>query len=429
MAIPYPLRLITEDELPGLHTNHQHAFHAGPPSEAALARMHARIELDRTLGAFDGPVMVGVTSAYSFQMRIPGALAAMAGVTMVSVLPTYRRRGILSALMRQQLADIHARGEATAALFASEAAIYGRYGYGRASWHTSYEVHGGEGALAPDAPTDSALRLRIAEPGTARAELAKVYQAALDERPGLYARNDAWWDRLLTDEPEDRGGASPLRCVIAEDPAGPRGYALFSALPSWDGASFLPDSSVSIREVMTADPAAAAAIWSDLLTRDLVTEFRAQVRPVDDPVLYLLADPRRLRPTIADGLWVRLVDVSAALGQRRYACPMDAVIEVTDGLCGWNQGRWRLTAGRPGGPAAATHTGGEPPGFAATCEPTSAAADIALPVSALGAAYLGGTRLGALAAAGQATELRPGAVAALSAAMSWDPAPWCPQIF
>jgi predicted acetyltransferase len=429
MGIPYPLRLITEDELPGLHTVHEHAFQDGPLSDASRTRIHARIELDRTLAAFDGPVMVGVTSAYSFQMRIPGALAAVAGVTMVGVLPTHRRRGILSALMRQQLADIHARGEATAALFASEAGIYGRYGYGRASWHTSYEVHGGEGALAPGAPADGALRLRIAEPTAARAELAKVYQAVLDERPGLYARNDAWWDRLLADEPEDRAGASPLRCVIAEDPAGPRGYALFSGMSNWDGATFLPNSSVSIREVMTADPAAAAAIWADLLSRDLTTEFRIQLRPVDDPVLYLLADPRRLRPTIADGLWVRLVDVPAALGQRRYACPVDAVIEVTDDLCGWNQGRWRLTAGGPGGPARAGHAGGQPPGFAASCEPATAPADVALPVSALGAAYLGGTRLGALAAAGQATELRPGALAALSAAMSWDPAPWCPQIF
>jgi predicted acetyltransferase len=429
MAIPYPLRLITEDELPGLHTLHEHAFHGGPLSDAALARSHARIELDRTLAAFDGPVMAGVTSAYSFQMHVPGALAPIAGVTMVAVLPTYRRRGILSALMRQQLADIHARGEAAAALFASEAGIYRRYGYGRASWHTSYDVHGGEGLLAPDAPTDAALRLRIAEPATARAELAKVYQAVLDERPGLYARNDTWWDRLLADEPGDRAGASPLRCVIAEDAAGPRGYALFAGMSNWDGGTFLPDSSVAIREVMTADPAAAAAIWADLLSRDLTTEIRAPLRPVDDPVLYLLADARRLRPTIADGLWVRLVDVAGALGQRRYACPVDAVIEVTDGLCGWNQGRWRLTAGGPGGAAPAGHAGGQPPGFAASCEPTTAAADIALPVSALGAAYLGGTRLGALAGAGQATELRPGALAALSAAMSWDPAPWCPQIF
>ncbi|HEV3288155.1 MAG TPA: GNAT family N-acetyltransferase [Streptosporangiaceae bacterium] len=420
MATRYPLRPLTEDELPGLLGVHGHAFHTGPPSAASLARLHARLELDRTLGAFDGGTMVGGAGAYSFRMRVPGALAAVAGVTMVGVLPTYRRRGILSSLMWQQLADLHDHGEAVAALFASEAGIYQRYGYGRASWHASYDVRGGEGALAPGAPTDGALRLRITDPEPARAELAKVYEAVLAERPGLYARNDAWWDRLLTDEPEDRAGASPLRCVIAEDPAGPRGYALFSGYSRWDEATFLPDSSVSIREVMTADPAATAAIWADLLSRDLATEFRAPLRPVDDPLLHLLADPRRLRPTVADGLWVRLVDVPAALGQRRYACPVDAVIEVTDGRCGWNQGRWRLTAGGPGG---------RPAGFAATCGPTSAAADVALPVSTLGAAYLGGTRLGPLAAAGQATELRPGALAALSAAMSWDPAPWCPQIF
>jgi predicted acetyltransferase len=420
MATRYPLRPLTEDELPGLLGVHGHAFHTGPPSAASLARLHARLELDRTLGAFDGGTMVGGAGAYSFRMRVPGALAAVAGVTMVGVLPTYRRRGILSSLMWQQLADLHDHGEAVAALFASEAGIYQRYGYGRASWHASYDVRGGEGALAPGAPTDGALRLRITDPEPARAELAKVYEAVLAERPGLYARNDAWWDRLLTDEPEDRAGASPLRCVIAEDPAGPRGYALFSGYSRWDEATFLPDSSVSIREVMTADPAATAAIWADLLSRDLATEFRAPLRPVDDPLLHLLADPRRLRPTVADGLWVRLVDVPAALGQRRYACPVDAVIEVTDGRCGWNQGRWRLTAGGPGG---------WPAGFAATCGPTSAAADVALPVSTLGAAYLGGTRLGPLAAAGQATELRPGALAALSAAMSWDPAPWCPQIF
>ncbi|HEY6275161.1 MAG TPA: GNAT family N-acetyltransferase [Streptosporangiaceae bacterium] len=428
MAAPFQLRAITGGEVPGLLGVHEHAFHTGPPSAASLARLQARLELDRTLGAFDGPAMVGGAGAYSFRMRVPGAMAAVAGVTMVGVLPTYRRRGILSSLMRQQLDDVHGRGEAVAALFASEAGIYQRYGYGRASWHASYELRGGEGALAPGAPADDALRLRLTDPESARAELAKVYETVLAERPGLYARNDAWWDRRLADTPEDRGGASPLRCVIAEDGAGPRGYALFTGYSRWHEATFLPDSSVSVREIMTADPAAAAAIWGDLLSRDLATEFHAQLRPVDDPVLFLLADPRRLRMTVADGLWVRLVDVPAALGQRRYACPVDAVIEVTDGLCGWNQGRWRLTAGGAGGPAAG-RAGGQPPGFAATCEPTSAPADIALPVSTLGAIYLGGTRLGPLAAAGQATELRPGALAALSAALSWDPAPWCPEIF
>jgi predicted acetyltransferase len=347
-------------------------------------------------------------------------------VSLVSVLPSHRRRGILTSLMRHQLDDVHERGEAVAALYASEARIYGRFGYERASWHAAFSLRAGEGELAPGAPTDEALRLRIAEPEAARAELAKVYEMVLDERPGFFARNEAWWDRALADEPESRGGASPLRCVLAEDASGPRGYALFSGRERWDEDAFLPDSVIEVREVMTADPAASAAIWGDLLSRDLTTEFHLPMRPVDDPLLYLLADPRRVRARVADGLWVRLVDVAGALAQRRYACPVDVVIEVTDDSCGWNQGRWRLTAGAGGAPDPGT---GTPAGVGAICERTTDAADIALPVRALGAAYLGGTRLGPMAAASLVTELRPGALAALSAALSWDPAPWCPMLF
>ena len=425
MATPYPIRPITEDELPALHTVHEHAFHTGPPSDRLLALFHSRVEIERTVAAFDGGTMVGATGAYSFQMRVPGALAAVAGVSLVAVLPSHRRRGILSALMRQQLDDVHERGEAVAALFASEARIYGRFGYERASWHAGFSLRGGEGGLAPGAPTDGALRLRIAEPELARAELAKVYEQVLGERPGFFARNEAWWDRALTDEPESREGGSPLRCVLAEDAASPRGYALFSGRGRWDEDGFLPDGAIEVREVITADPAATAAIWGDLLSRDLTTEFHVPMRPVDDPLLHLLADPRRVRTRITDGLWVRLVDVAGALSQRRYACPVDVVIEVTDDLCTWNQGRWRLTAGAAGPPAPGTGAAG----LGATCERTTGPADIALPVRALGAAYLGGTRLGPMAAAGLVTELRPGTLAPLSTALSWDPAPWCPMIF
>jgi len=200
---------------------------------------------------------------------------------------------------------------------------------------------------------------------------------------------------------------------------------LFSGRERWDEDAFLPEGVIEVREAMTADPAAAAAIWGDLLSRDLTTEFHAGMRPVDDPLLHLLADPRRIRARITDGLWVRLVDVAGALTQRRYACPVDVVVEVTDDGCTWNQGRWRLTAGAAGTP---THRAGAA-GVGATCERTGDPADIALPVRALSAAYLGGTRLGPMAAAGLVTELRPGTLAPLSTALSWDPAAWCPMIF
>ena len=211
MATPYPIRVITQDELLAVHHVHEHAFHTGPLSEQARARVHSRVECERTVAAFDGGTMVGCAGAFSFRMRVPGALAAVAGVSLVAVLPSHRRRGILASLMRHQLDDLHERGDAVAALFASEARIYGRFGYGRASWHAGFSLRGGEGELAADAPNDEALRLRIAEPGSSRAELAKVYEMVLGERPGFFARNEAWWDRALADEPDTVAAAA--RCA------------------------------------------------------------------------------------------------------------------------------------------------------------------------------------------------------------------------
>jgi predicted acetyltransferase len=413
----FQIRPLTEDELPALQYVDQHAFNGRPDTERHRANWLARLELDRTLGAFDGTTLAGGTGVYSFRMRVPGAMAAVAGVSMVAVLPSHRRRGALTGLMRRQLGDIADRGEAVAALFASETEIYGRYGYGRASWHLTLKLGRGYGRLAATAPSDPSVRLRIVEPRAAHTEMGKVYELAMAERPGLYARTEPWWERLTHGPDSD---ADPImRCVLAEDDSGPRGYALFTSDGRWEPGTFLPDGEMNVTEAIAVDPAAAAALWADLLSRDLISTFRLWMRPVDDPLLDLLADSRQGRPQFADGLWIRLVDVGKALAQRRYACSVDVVIEVSDELCPQNQGRWRLTAA----------TTSAPSGFSGTCERTTAPADLVLPVRALGAAYLGGTRLGPLAAAGLVTEVTPGAVAALSTAMSWDPAPWCPMIF
>ena len=361
----YPIRLVAEDELAAFLAVDQHASHGAPMSERAHANFLARLEFGRTLAAFDGDTIVGGTGAFSFQMRVPGAMAAVAGVSLVAVLPSHRRQGILSALMRRQLADVSERGEAVAVLFASESGIYGRYGYGRASWHAAYRLQRGEGTLAPGAPADPGLRLRIAEPLSARAELAQVYDLALAERPGLYARTEPWWDRLLTDLHSEDGSSQQIRCVLAEDDSGPRAYAVFTSTECWDEDAGLPRGVLEVSEALGTDPAATAALWDNLLSRDLVSEFHARMRPVDDPLLYLLADPRRVRSLVSDGLWVRLVDGGSALAQRHYACPVDVVIEVAGELCPQNAGRRRLAA-------------------------------------------------------------EPGSLAALSTAMSWEAAPWCP---
>jgi predicted acetyltransferase len=423
---PYPIRPIGENELDDFLNVDEHAFNTSPWSDSDRQVGVDRFEFDRTLAAFDDRTPVGVTMCYSFQLSVPGQeMLPAAGVTFVAVLPTYRRRGVLSSLMRRQLADVRDRGEPLAILWASEAVIYGRYGYGRASWQLGFTLRRGEGGLSRAAAGLAAaglvdgrdLRLRIGEPEAVLPELAKVYDAVLASRPGMFGRNEAWWRAMIYDPADQRQGASPLRCLLAEDADGPRGYALYSALDTWTDS--LPTNVLTVRELMAADPAASAALGTDLFSRDLTTEFRLWRRPVDDPLLYLLADPRRTRPQLIDALWVRIVDLPRALAGRRYSSPVDVVIEVRDEILPANAGRWRLiTTGEvPGG------------GLAASCVPASSPADLALDVTELGAAYLGGTRLGALAGSGLVAELRPGAVRQLSAALAWDPAPWCPNVF
>jgi predicted acetyltransferase len=421
MAEHYPLRPITPDEFDAYDAVAAQAFNETARPAAAIEQELMIFEFDRSLAAFDGDAIAGTAAAYSFQLTVPGGIADAAGVSFVGVLPSHRRRGILSAMMRHQLGDIANRGEAIAALFASESGIYGRYGYGCASEQLRLAIRRGEGTLGPAVADRAAtqhgpVRLRAARPAVLRTELAKVFEATAPHRPGTMARDDRWWQCLLADPEADRSGMGPLTCLLADDDSGPRGYALYRTKGDWtdDG---LPSGSLLVRELITADAAATAALWTDLLTRDLIGEVIARQRPVDDPLLDMLADRRRARAYLTDGLWIRLIDVPAALRKRRYSCAADVVIEVTDELLPANAGRWRLQC--PGG------TGGGAPG----CERTTAAADIELPVAALGAAYLGGTRLGALAAAGHVTERTSGALAKLSAAMYADPAPWCPSIF
>jgi predicted acetyltransferase len=420
MADPFPIRPVTSDEFATLRHVHEHAFNTGPSSPARQARGLRQFEPERSLAAFDvtlpaGESMIGTTGIYSLRMAVPGAVLPVAGVSMVSVLPTYRRRGVLRSLMLRQLTDIAVRGEEPiAALWASETPIYARYGYGCSTSIAYFEFGRDEGALAPHAPTDPSLTLRLVEPADSVAELAKVFDAALPGQPGFFARDSDWWDRVLHDEPQERKGAGPLRCLLAEDTTGTRGYAVYVTRDGWDNATVIPTGSVLIRELVAADPAAGAALWHNLLDRDLVTSVIAELRSPADPLLFQLLDPRRARVRVSDGIWVRIVDIAAALAARAYACPVDVVLEVTDALLSGNAGRWRLRADGSGRGEATR-----------TDEP----AEVALDIRELGAAYLGGTRLGTLARAGLVRELRPGSLAGLSAAMAWDPAPWCPLIF
>jgi predicted acetyltransferase len=412
----YPIRAIEPAEFSAFLAVTEEAFNLRIPSEVFAELEGMIFEFDRSAAAFDGDQVVGTACTYTFSLSVPGGAVAAGGISDVAVLPTYRRRGIMSSLMRRQLADIAGRGEPLAALFASEPEIYGRFGFGCATEHLHLTIARADGRLIPPAADGDAAeppRLRLADPEQIRAELAAVYEAVAARRPGFSARNERWWTLRLADPEWERDGMSTRRWLLAEDDAGPRGYACYAVRPQW-GPDAVPAGELAGAELLATDPQAAAALWTDLLTRDLIGTVRTFSRPVDEELLQLLAGRRRAQARLTDGMWVRLIDVPAALAQRRYARDLDVVIEVTDTVLPDNAGRWRLQAGAED---------------KATCERTSEPPDVLVPVQALGAAYLGGARLGAMAAAGQVREARPGSLAVLSAAMSWDPAPWCPMGF
>ncbi len=405
MRSPVEIRQASTDDMPALHAVDEIAFHyVAHPSEVELAER--LLEVDRMLGAFEGPTAVGLASTYSLTMTVPGGSLPVAGVTWVGVLPTHRRRGILTALMTHQLTSYHDEGrEAVAALWASEPAIYPRFGYGCGTQRIELVIpRAGNAFGRPSAGTaEAGLWLQVIKPHEAMEHLRAAYDASAGARPGWVARTEAGWAAALFDPEHRRGGGTALLGVLARDADGVRGYALYSVT---DASG---DSELKVRDVVATDPTAYAALWRYLLDIDLVASVRVAGRPPDDPLLHLLADTRSARVGLKDGLWVRLVDVDRALAARTYAREVDVVVEVADDLCPWNAGRWRLA----GGPAGAS------------VERTSAPVDLRLTAAELGAAYLGGTHLSALAAAGRVDEHRPGAVLALSTAMASDLAPWC----
>ncbi|MBP2708308.1 GNAT family N-acetyltransferase [Microbispora sp. RL4-1S] len=406
----FTVRPLSDAEWPAFIGVAYEAFNSSYPLELA-DKWKEVVEIGRCLAAVDGDLLVGTAGALSFTMTVPGGPIPVAGVTSVAVLPSHRRRGVLSALMRRQLDDLHTKGEAVAALYASEAGIYGRFGYGRAADNLFFRIPTRGSAFVPGAPADPSLRLRVAQPLEAHADLRRVFDAVVRDRPGLYARSDATWRvEVLNDSDHARGGNGPLRCMIVEDDAGPRGYALFRVRRGTTDHD-VPDGEVQLFELFATDPAAYALTWRSVLDRDLCSHVHAVSRPVDDPIVHLLAEPRNLNAGWLDELWIRLVDVGRALASRTYAAPADLVIEVDDRVCPWNSGRWRLD----------TEKG--------ACERTDQAPDLSLPVDVLGAAYLGGRPLQAFAGAGLVREHRKGAARELSTAMSWDPKPWAGLVF
>ncbi len=370
-------------------------------------------ELDRSLGLWEGDRVVATSGIYSRVLTVPGAVLPCAGVTWVTVAPTHRRHGILTAIMRRQLTELHEhQREPVAALWAAEYPIYGRFGYAPATFRGDFTGRTERLRLRPDVDLGSG-HVELVPKETYQAAATAVHERLRRFVPGNLERDQRWWDRILQDEKEHRHGATERRYLLHTEPDGTvTGYAAYRVKPGWsDGAE--PDGTLTVEEARATSTAAYAALWRLMLSVDLVRTVKAPLLAPDDPIRHLVTDARALRVSQLDGLWVRLVDVDRALAARRYPAPIDLVIEVRDELCPWNAGRWRLS-GHPAG------------GY---CGRTDLDADLALGIEELSAAYLGGISLGALHAAGRVTELSPGAVALASTAFSWPVPPSCPDEF
>ncbi|MGW4344680.1 GNAT family N-acetyltransferase [Streptomyces sp. NPDC004690] len=408
---PAPVtRVLRQDEW---DTWHDHLIRAFGGTVALEERELDRslTEFDRFLGVWDGEACVGSAGAFGFRLTVPGgSLVPAAGVTMVGVAATHRRRGVLTSLMRRQLDDVRSWGEPLALLTASEPAIYGRFGYGAATFQLDAEIDTTRAGLSVPPGTDG-VRLRYAAPSEVLDACEAVYARLVPARPGMLARQPGWERQALTDPESERDGASPLQCVVAERDGEVTGYARYRTKLGWGPGGH--DGTVTLDDLAALDPATDAALWRFLFGIDLMSTLTVRGRPVDDAWQYLVSDIRRCRPRVRDALYVRLVDVGAALATRTYQAPVDVVLEVEDAFCPWNAGRWRLSGDVKG----------------AVCERTSDPAELALSVRELGAAYLGGVPLAGLAAAGRVREVRRGALAEAAVGFGSAVAPWLPHGF
>jgi predicted acetyltransferase len=361
---------------------------------------------ERMHAAYDDGRTVGGAGAFSWDMSIPGGSLPTAGVSVVGVYPTHRRRGVLRAMMRAQLDDAHERGEPLAALWASEETIYGRFGYGIAAWVGEISIPREYSNFVW--PFEREGDVRFVDGDEAFELFPPIWEAVRAERAGMYVRPDDWWrDRIIRDPEDRREGAGPKRFIVHEIDGHATAYAIYRHKPGFEAGS--STGVTQVVEAMAATPAGMQNLWRYLLDIDWAATIDAALLPPDHPLFLLLANPRRARYRMGDGLWIRLVDAGAALAARSYRDADPVVLEVRDAFCDWNERRWKVGEG--------------------SAKPTKAKADLRLDADALGSAYLGGVTFAELRNASRVEELTAGAIARADDLFRTDLHPWCPEIF
>ncbi|HEY5660585.1 MAG TPA: GNAT family N-acetyltransferase [Gaiellaceae bacterium] len=382
-----------------------HVVFAEPLSDDHFERTTKLLPRERFYAAYEDGLPVGTAADFDFRVTIPGGELPAGGVTWVGVLPSHRRRGILTQLMRRELDDIHERGEPLAMLWASEAAIYGRFGYGVAAPTAQMNADRARFALRDDPGPQG--RTRIVPLEDALEPCRHVYDAVRPTIPGFTVRPENAWTLHRLADPEDwRRGASPKYAALVEIDGEPAAYALYRIKQSWEHG--FSQSEVRLVETLAVGPAAERELWRFVFGIDLIARVEGRLDPAS-PLFLMVVDPRSLHLRVSEGLWLRLVDVGAALAARSYAVDDEVVLDVRDEFCPWNAGRWRVGA--------------------AGVDRTDRDAQLALDVADLASVYLGAFTFSRLAAAERAHEVQAGALARADALFRTSRPPYCPEDF
>lgn len=413
-AVPITVRSIHADELVTWYAAAGSGFLIGPSDpEATAEARRPYVDLARTLGAFDGSTLAGTFRTFATALTLPGgAQIPVSAVTAVTVLPTHRRRGILSQLVAADIAAGVERGDVASVLIASEWPIYGRFGYGPATWQARWTVR----RRAARFELDPVGTIEIVRPAEARPLLPDIYRRYLAVQAGEISRLEYWWDVDLgllemPGRPTWRGSIAIHRTADGS----PDGYVRYRGEEHWDDG--IPDNTLLVDELHGATLEAELDLWRFLGRTDLIATIKAETRRAHEPMQWFLTDARAARVTgLTEFLWVRPYDVERLLGGRTYDRVADLVIEVVDDIGavrGPAAGRYRLEATPDG----------------ASCRRTKRPADVSITARALGAASLGGTRLVDVTRAGGAIEHTPASLRAADLLFRIADDPWCTTWF
>ena len=389
--MPIEYRRITEDDLVSATRTQAWAFHE-QFDESNLPRAREWLELGEYIGAFDGSDAVGVTERFPLEMTVPGGVVTTACIGGVTVLPTHRRRGLLTEMMKRQLTAAHEDGNILSALEASEAPIYGRYGYGIAAMYDNWEIDQRRTGYRREYKWDGSIHMVTTD--RAREVFPEVYWRSAGSRAGVVQPPSPWWPNMIDDK-------KPNYYVEYRE-GDVEGWAIYQ----------IKEQVVMVSMLIARPEAAHAALWDYCFNIDLVKTIKAWARPTDDPLMWMLHDARALERRPYDRTWLRLIDVPKALSSRTYAQEGEIVFEVRDEFCPWNDGIFELKGGLSG----------------AACTPTTKSPDITLAADDLAVLYLGGFQLTPLAQAGRVVENAPGALLRADAMFATPLKPWSPML-